>query len=114
MTWEEVFDAYLSARRGGNRNSTAQVVKDARHSLSEATAEDWRLLEEALHDPERKWLVAEVFSRAPVPKRLLKAMLRAGVYEVNPSFNRYFVEPCIASYWPSRKCPSHLRSRPSS
>ncbi len=66
--------------------------------LSKATAEDWKLLEDALHDQERKWLVAEVFSKTPVPKRLLDAMLRAAVYEVNPSFNRCFVEPCIASY----------------
>lgn len=62
MTWEEVFDSYQSARRDGDRTVTAQIVKNARRLLSKASAEDWRLLEEALHDPERKWLlvVAEV------------------------------------------------------
>jgi hypothetical protein len=53
---------------------------------------------EALEDHERKWFVAAIFSGSPVPKRLLKAMLRAGVCEVNPSLNKYFIQPCISSY----------------
>jgi hypothetical protein len=98
MSWGEFFDAYQSARRAGDRQATEQVVKDARRLLAQASAEDWNLLEAALHNQERKWLVAGVFSKAPVPKRLFKAMLRAAVYEVNPSFNRSFVEPCIAAF----------------
>lgn len=98
MTWRDLFDSYLTARCGEDRNTMQQIAEEARRLLSKATAEDWKLLEEALGDPERKWLVAAVFVKAPVPKRLLKAMLRAAVYEINPSFNRCFVEPCIASY----------------
>jgi hypothetical protein len=98
MSWGGIFDVYQSARRAGDRQATERIVKDARRLLSQATAEDWTLLEAGLHDQERKWLVAGVFSKAPLPKRLFKAMLRAAVYEVNPSFNRYFVEPCITAF----------------
>jgi hypothetical protein len=98
MSWEEFFGAYQLARCAGDRQAIEQIIKDARRLLSQTTAEDWKLLEAALHDQERKWLVAEVFSKAPVPKRFFKAMLRAAVYEVNPSFNRYFVEPCITAF----------------
>jgi hypothetical protein len=34
----------------------------------------------------------------PVPEGLFQPMMRAAVYEVNPSANRYFVEPCIRTY----------------
>ena len=59
---------------------------------------NWEFLEDALHEQARKWLMAEVFSEASVPLRFLSAMLRAAVYEVDPSFNGYFVKPCIASH----------------
>jgi hypothetical protein len=98
MSWEEFFDAYQSARCAGDRQVTERIIKDARSLLSKAPTEDWKLLGAALHDQERKWLVAEVFSKAPVPKRLFNVMLRAAVHEINPSLNRYFVEPCIAAF----------------
>jgi hypothetical protein len=98
MSWEELFGAHVSARRGGKHASSEQVVKEARRLLSSATPEDWETLRQALRDGERKWLVAAVFARSPVPKRLLAAMIHAAIAEVDPSLNRYFVEPCIASY----------------
>ncbi len=98
MIWEELFDAYASARRGDKHASPEEVVQQARRLLSSAAPDDWETLGQALRDGERKWLVAAVFSRSPVPKRLLAPMIRAAVYEVNPSLNRYFVEPCLASH----------------
>jgi hypothetical protein len=98
MSWEELFGAYASARRGDKHASSEQVVKEAHRMLSSATPDDWETLKQALKDGKRKWLVAAVFSRSPVPKRLLAAMIHAAIYEVNPSLNRYFVEPCLASY----------------
>lgn len=35
---------------------------------------------------------------APVPRRMIDAMLRAAVEERNPSFNRKFIEPCARAY----------------
>ena len=39
-----------------------------------------------------------MFKDYPVPKRLLEPFLQAAIHETNPSFNRQFVEPCIASF----------------
>jgi hypothetical protein len=98
MTWTEAFASYYLARSVGDQRSLEQITKNARRLLSEANAEVWQQLEEALSHQERKWLVAAIFSKARVPNRLLHAMLRAAVYEADPSFNRCFVEPCIASH----------------
>ena len=98
MSWEELFDAYASARRGDKHASSEQVVKEARRMLSSAKPDDWETLRQALRDGKRKWLVAAMFSRSPVPKRLLAPMIHAAIDEINPSLNRYFVEPCLASY----------------
>jgi hypothetical protein len=97
MTWEELFAAHRSLNLG-TAAVKLQLVENARRLLSKTTEDDWSKLENALADNEVKWFVAAVLSKAPLPKRLLKAMLRAAVYEVNPSFNRNFVEPCIASF----------------
>lgn len=98
MSWDDLFSSYLAARRENDSVVTEKFVKKARIFLSTATPTDLDILSAALEENERKWFVAAIFSRSPVPKRLLKAMLRAGVYEVNPSLNQYFIEPCISSY----------------
>lgn len=98
MSWEELFDAYLVARRHGKPSAIQPIVQEARRHLATATAEDWKTLRQALQHDERKWLVAAIFAQAPVPKRLFPAMIQAAIAEVNPSLNRYFVAPCLASY----------------
>src|ERR1700722_6063439 len=98
MTWQELFDAHRSLNIGNRPGWKTELVQDARRLLSRTTKDDWRSLEDALADNELKWFVAEVFSKAQLPKRLFRAMLGAAVYEVNPSFNRCFVEPCVRPF----------------
>jgi hypothetical protein len=60
-------------------------------------------LARALADEGQKWFVAELARRASgVGDALFGAMLDAAVAEVNPSFNRDFVEPCVAAFGPRR------------
>jgi hypothetical protein len=42
------------------------------------------------------------WKRCQVPKRLFDAMIRAGVYEEDPSDNRLFVEPCVRCFGSDR------------
>jgi len=86
------------ASKHDDRAGKERIINEARRLLPSATPDDWNLLADDLENDERKWFVAAIFSRSPVPKRLLKPMIRAAVYEVNPSLNREFVSPCIASY----------------
>jgi hypothetical protein len=60
-----------------------------------------------LLDGECKWFVAAIFFEgAPVPKRLLKSILRAAIYEVNPSLDKYLVLPCVESH--GHRCVNEL------
>ena len=96
MTLDDHCRSFVATRRD-DRAGRELIVKEARRLLASATPDDWNSLSHALQDDERKWFVAAIFSHSPVPKRLLKPMIRAAVYEVNPSLNREFVSPCIAS-----------------
>jgi hypothetical protein len=112
MTWDEHYFLWIEARqhRGDEAHRRLQA---ARQRIAHNSPEDWRWLRAALDDPQRKWFVAEVFRFQPVPKRLLASMLRAGVYERNPSFNRLFVEPCVRSYgarWVKEELLRYLES----
>jgi hypothetical protein len=97
MFLEDQCRAFVSAPRYDFAKKE-QIVTEARRLLSTATQDDWESLSNALEVDQRKWFIAAIFARSPVPKRLLKAMIRAAVYEVNPSLNRDFVTPCISSY----------------
>jgi hypothetical protein len=67
------------------------------------TEEDAAWLTGGLADDERKWFVADLAHRVGgVGDSLFAAMLDAAVAEVNPSFNRSFVEPCMAAFGPRR------------
>ena len=93
-SWDVLCGRWLQAR--GERTRTDDVIVAARKCL--ASTQDWEWFAQALDDPQRKWFVAEVFRRPPVPKRLRHKMLLAGVLERDPSFNRWFVEPCVRSF----------------
>lgn len=97
MFLEDLCRAFVSARRD-DRATKERVAKEARRLLSTATSDDWESLTEALGDDQRKWFIAAIFAESPVPKRMLKAMIRAAIYEANPSLNREFITSCIASF----------------
>ena len=67
--------------------------------LEEPTAEGTRWLFEALKDPERKYFVAVLAEYArPLEGRFFTALLDAAVDEVNPSWNRAFIDPCLRAF----------------
>lgn len=107
-TWDDLYRRWAKARETSwdeeDRWTTA-----ARRRIGRNPQDDWRWLAEALADPERKWFVAGMFAHAPVPRRLLRPMLRAGVLERNPSANRRFIEPCVASLGGRRVLEGLLR-----
>ncbi|HEX8693605.1 MAG TPA: hypothetical protein VF746_14375 [Longimicrobium sp.] len=107
-TWDEHYRLWSEARRGPGQD-VGPRLQAARRRVARNTPGDWRWLTEALADAERKWFVAGVFERHPVPGRLLGPMLRAGVLERNPSFNRLFIEPCVKSLGGRRVLEELLR-----
>jgi hypothetical protein len=98
LTLDELYDRWEKARRSATLSRTH--VKAARQLVSSIRAAGWSWLEEALNNDRRKWFVAAFFKSYPVPRRMLKPMLFAGVLEKNPSYNRDFIEPCVKSFGP--------------
>ena len=98
MTWEEHYRLWSETHLGRRRAEAHERLQEARKRVAQNSTEDWQWLRAALDDPPKKWFVAKVFRSQSVPKRLMAGMLRAAVYERNPSLNRDFIEPCMRSF----------------
>jgi hypothetical protein len=71
-------------------------VPQAIERFEAATGDDVQWLTAALRDDARKWFVADAAAAATViPEDLCTPMLDAAVEEIDPSFDRRFVEPCV-------------------
>ena len=97
---------------GRGRKIDDEIIPTAAERLVGATLADWEWLRRALDDPRHKFFVATLFFDHPVPEPLRDAMLRAAVLEVDPSFNRCFVTPCVRSFgahWVLERLVEYLR-----
>lgn len=108
MTWNEHYRLWSEVRDQPGQEARTRMHA-ARKRVARNTPDDWLWLAEALADPDRKWFVAGVFQFQPVPKQLFGPMLRAGVLERDPSFNRVFIEPCVRSLGGRRVLEELLR-----
>ena len=72
------------------------LVQDAR-SIIGGSHEDWEWCRKALKHPIKRWFVAKLFAKTPVPRRLLSSMVQAAIKVECPSTNRNFIEPCVRS-----------------
>jgi hypothetical protein len=98
MTWDEHYTRWRdakAARRGAEAHDRLQA---ARQRVSENTPEDWEWLRTALRDTEKKWFVALVFIRQPIPRRLFADFMQAAVVDVDPSTNEWLLRPCLETY----------------
>jgi hypothetical protein len=106
-TWLSRCERYVEARTSGNesrwRELEADLQRDFAHGQLSESDVDW--LTGALTDSdaalreEMKWFVEFVLRVTPplVAAPLFDPLIRAAVYERDPSYNRYFVEPCVRS-----------------
>lgn len=102
MTWQEEHQVWL-AHRARVRALDREAIRDGakfkgRKRVGECDAASLAWLRAALHDEELKWFVADVFETQPVPEALFTELLRAGVYERDPSYNREFIAPCVRDF----------------
>jgi hypothetical protein len=100
--WEDLYHRFERARLGVASGDDLEVPDAAREAFARPSGEDVEWLIGALRDEGRKWLVAAVAEDVGVPEALFEPMLDAGIDEVNPSFNRQFIEPCMGSFGPRR------------
>lgn len=96
FTLDELYDSWERSRRHGGLAHSH--IKAARQLVSSSRGAGWSWLAKALNDERRKRFVGAFFESYPVPRRMLKQMLIAGVLEKNPSYNRDFIQPCVQSF----------------
>ncbi len=84
-------------------SALAELIPEIKDSVLKCAEEDFQWLSSALDDSEKKWFVASVLRHLnQVPEIFFEPMIRAAVYEINPSASREFVEPCLAAFGPDR------------
>jgi hypothetical protein len=100
MQWEALCTRYLAARGSPDFDEVEQqVLADISPQIGQLTPSDGVWFVDAIADADRKWFVAFVFEFAPtLPEMLFAPLLQAAITERNPSFNRWFVEPCVRAF----------------
>lgn len=67
------------------------------------TEEDINWLLSSLKSPDLKWFVVKVVSNANLlPDIFLESLLRAGIEEISPESNKYFIQPCMRIFGPRK------------
>jgi hypothetical protein len=94
--WEELSARYARADSQRRREEIAAEMRLLFDHVGEHP-EHTEWLADALTDPNRRWFVFAALRQAPqqVVAPLFDRLIRAAVYETNPSYNRWFVEPCV-------------------
>lgn len=92
--WPALYDRWCTADSGTER---WDALDAARRAVAEKAPGRWDWLRDALADPHRRYFVAWVFERQPVPRALLVPMLRAALDE-DASGCRGFVYPLVTSF----------------
>jgi hypothetical protein len=102
--WDALYEEYLNALPRLRIDplplvrSDPQTVSHAR-ILGNPSPEDVRWLTRALALPQHKWFVVGLLEAAPsLSESLFGPVMDAGIAELNPSLNRYFIEPCIRAF----------------
>jgi len=110
--WEALYGDYIghwsAVFSGSAPDKEFQAPVAAVRRLTSPTDGDVRWLTDALKDEgdmlsSRKWLVANLARHGtPLPEALFQPLLDAAIDEIDPSYNRDFVEPCMESFGPRR------------
>ena len=103
--WDEYFARYrdLPAWSTEDEDQLAameeSLVTDFSAHHPPSSQEDVAWFRNALEDEKRKFFAAFVLQEPrKVPEVLFEPMMRAAVYERDPSKNRAFIEPCVATF----------------
>ena len=97
-TWRD--DLSFEEAQKSYEDFKKSYVPELSQRFTVVNADDVEWFKQALEHDAKKRFVAFVFSRMkiPLPEELYEFMLRAAIYEINPSYNRWFVEPCIEAF----------------
>lgn len=97
MIWDEYYKQFSKARRSHRPMEVIeQFIPMALQAMATISAEDTEWLIKGLQDTRKKWFVQLLCARVDtLPDDFFMPLVRAAVYEDDPSYNRDFVNPCI-------------------
>ncbi len=98
MIWQEGLSRKEKVLR--RREYESKYLAELRKKLSPISQADTVWLESAFRDEQKKTFALFIFMamKFPLPKKLFRAMIRAAVYEIDPSNNQWFLIPCLKAY----------------
>lgn len=101
--WEKQYQRFVIARNERNQEEIAKIIELVQPHFENPSFDDSTWLENSLQDPNMNWFVAITASRVPVlSEEFFNPLMRAGIAEINPDFNRAFIEPCVVHFGPRR------------
>jgi hypothetical protein len=101
--WDALYIRYEATRGADSTKNWLKTLAQVRRTINSTPKDKAAWVVQALKDEQKKWMVAHAFSVTdgdeafPIPTYLVEPSLRAGVYERDPSFNKHFILPCMAS-----------------
>jgi len=106
MNWELYFEEFLAVEReyGSERDAQYWKLVDAlcikvAALLANAAPDDISWFVEAMGYSRKGEFAIQVLEHTSgLPVQFFDPLLRAAVYEIDPSLNRYFIAPCIKSF----------------
>lgn len=96
--WNKHFNLCKKANDERRFALANELLRKAQDDIAQNEKADWNWFVESLNDSEKKYFVAAVLKYASIPKFLLPVMLQTAVSETNPSSNKDFLMPCVATY----------------
>jgi len=103
MNLEALYEEYVQVKSLKDKNDSHHLVrkligkvasnfpKDNPQSLAWFTA--------ALVHPKKKWFVVKLLEKVnPLPKAIYNDLVFASLIEHDPSFNKWFIAPCVKSF----------------
>jgi hypothetical protein len=108
--WSPEFDEQQDQEYADKLASTEKSLATDFGAYYPSSQDDITWFKNALEHEERKFFVAFVLKEPrTVPEILYEPMIRAAVYERDPSKNRAFVQPCVATFGLRRVSESLLQ-----
>ena len=103
MNFENCYQKYVSAKKLRDRNESHHQIRKLIGSIASKFPRDnsealaW--FTASLIDDERKWFTAKLLEKvSPVPKSLFDDLVLAALCEPDPSFNKWFIQPCVKTF----------------
>lgn len=99
VDWEELANRENNARKKEDHQELSKIAEIIQLHLMDPSLEDQKWLNNGLETPDRKLYIAIMMNKVSnLSEKFFDPLMRAAIYEVNPSTNKLFVLPCIKNF----------------